>query len=191
MKTKPAPMQGTLADAYQMDFGNRTEDLPMWHALVAQAPAGPTCEIGVGDGRVSSQFTRADVLGIEIDRRLHYRARERGVQSLCGDASQPAGWAKVPECALVFAAYSTLFLMDPDAQLRCLELARAHVGPGGIVAVETFIPALTSSITRDTLVADPNDRTRPAWVRRTAYAVDVQFRRTKINRKYGPDVNEW
>lgn len=188
---QPEPVPVTLSDVYPFDFGKRTADLGLWHALQARAGGGPTCEVGVGDGRASADLA-GPRYGIDIDFVFVRRAREWGVTAILGDASQASAWAEVPPCALVFCAYSTLFLLSHEKQEAALALMVEKVRPGGIVAVETFNPVSVAEST--TSVQNPNSPLEPTWTRSTSYEVVSTGEGrgvTKARRLYGPTPGDW
>lgn len=192
---EPIPVQ--LSDVYDLDFGRRTVDLPLWHELRASAPDGPSCEVGVGDGRVSAGLPGVRY-GIDIDRAFVRWSRQKGIEAVLGDAAIPEAWATVPaDCGFVFCAYSTLFLIPHSRQADVLRNMAAHVRPDGLLAVETFFPAYHGNgpgPTTDVPVGSPAGGDVP-WIRRTTY--DVEQGRggltgiTRATRLYGPRVGDW
>jgi SAM-dependent methyltransferase len=193
MTYRPGPTNVSLSDVYAIDFGRRGADLAMWGALRALAPDGPACEVGVGDGRASIPLSGVRY-GLDVDRPFVYRARERGIHAFHGDAADPAAWLPIPtDCALVFCAFSTLFLIPHGQQREVLRQMVAHLRPSGILAVETFLPSREVEPVRDVAVGNPNGIGAP-WVRRTVYEVrDLGdgTGTTKAHRLYGPDSDDW
>lgn len=183
----------SLAEVYRIDFQARDVDLPTWDAVEASAPVGDYLEVGVGFGRVAARYAeRRRCYGIEPDLRMVYRARELGVWAVRGEAQDPRAWADLPtDLALVVCAYSTLYLVQHAEQAQVLRLARAHLAPGGVLAVEAFVPGPVPE--RDVrVVQNPSDdSTAPPWVRSTSYEVDAAARRTVATRLYGPAEDDW
>jgi SAM-dependent methyltransferase len=203
---RPDPVPVTLSDVYAIDFGRRTEDLPLWIALAQRAPTGaPICEVGVGDGRVARALggpvrqpghpcSGAETYGIDLDKAFVYRAREHGIEAWHGDAASPAVWRYIPtDCGLVFCAYSTLFLIQHARQADVLRNMAAALRPGGTLAVEVFIPSFDQPVIRETAVGNPNG-VGPAWTRQSDFDVtrhpDMLHGITRATRLYGPDRDD-
>lgn len=192
---RPEPVPVTLSDVYEIDFGRRKDDLPLWAALARRAPAdSPTCEVGVGDGRASLGLP-GERYGIDLDPAFVRRARERGIEAFRGDASDEKTWALVPrDCGLVFCAYSTLFLVPHARQGAVLRNMAAHLRPGGTLAVEVFVPSLSAPTIREVAVGNPNGTGLP-WTRKSDFDVvatkDGTWGITKVHRLYGPDRDDW
>ena len=115
-------------------------DLGLWRELAAQA-GGPILDVGAGTGRVSLDLARRghDVVALDLDPRLLAVLAERAaadgldVETVAGDAARfDLGRA---DFALVMAPMQTVQLLRPKGRLGFLRCARAHVRPGGLVAI--------------------------------------------------------
>lgn len=193
----PAPHDVTLADVYALDFGQRTADLPTWDALAAACPRGPVLDVACGDGRATAALAARgrNVLGVDLNPAFLARARQRGLDAKYADLTQHRsvhGWGfALPPAALVVCAYSSLYLLPHDAQERLVACMAEALAPGGVLAIEVFVPVLVGDGTMDQPCADPNDASRPPWVRRTRYTVYPESRTTRIERLYGPERERW
>jgi len=189
----PEPVRVTLARVYDIDFGQRDEDVPTWLALAATAIPGPVVEVGVGDGRVARHLVAAgrEVHGIDVDRDFLSRARQRGVVPHHGSAADSSTWAEVPPCGLAICAYSTLYLVPHDLQAGVVRAMAAALLPGGTFAVEVFVPSADAPRPVDVSVGDPSEPAVRSWTRRTLYDVDFATRTTRATRWYGPEVGNW
>jgi SAM-dependent methyltransferase len=115
-------------------------DFALWRELAAQA-AGPILDVGAGTGRVTLDLARHghDVVALDRDPALlavlGERARAAGlrVETVTADA----GDFDLGRCdfAIVMAPMQTVQLLRPDGRRGFLRCARAHVAPGGLVAI--------------------------------------------------------
>ena len=182
------PIEVGLADVYRLDFGRRDVDLPTWSVLAALAGPGPILDVGCGDGRATRDL-RADgreVYGIDPDVRLLAAARDAGIKTERGTADDPASYRYLPRVALALCAYSTFWLLQHDVQERALARMAEAIKPGGLVAVEVFVPVLTADREVEEAVLDPNDPRRPPWVRLSRFSLFPDLRQTGVERFYGP-----
>jgi SAM-dependent methyltransferase len=183
----------TLADVYRLDFGRRTDDAATWAALSGAALGGPVLDVCCGDGRATRGLLgERTVYGVDQSAAFVSVARDAGIKASVGGAERVASLrAAGPRPALVVCAYSSLLLLPHARQAEAIEAMAEVALPGALVAVEAFVPKLTSDRVVDQTVANPNDPTDHRWVRRTTYEVDTASRTTRIARLYGPDPEKW
>ncbi|MFL5680649.1 MAG: class I SAM-dependent DNA methyltransferase [Chloroflexota bacterium] len=140
-----------LARLYDLDFVEDPGDIDLYRALAART-GGPILELAVGSGRLAVPLAAAgyDVTGVDIDAAMLARAR---------DAAEAAGPAaaghltlvegdlvglRVPAGATFRLAFiglnSLLVLGTRAAQRETLATLAAHLAPGGIAAVDVWVP---------------------------------------------------
>jgi SAM-dependent methyltransferase len=139
-----------LARYYDLDFLDIAYDAELYQQL-AQEAGGPVLELGVGSGRLAIPLALAghQVVGIDDDPAMLERAmqtwdsvregipRERfAVRE--GDFTR---YRSEERFGLALIAVNTFLLArDDEVRLAVLETLRAHLGPGGIAAVEVGTP---------------------------------------------------
>ena len=104
-------------------------DLPLWRELAA-AERGPVLDVGAGTGRVALDLAAAghEVVALDLDPVL--LAEIEGVETVAADAQS---FALGRAFGLILVPMQTIQLLeDRAAFLRC---ARAHLSPGGLLAV--------------------------------------------------------
>lgn len=125
---------------HDVECGSYAADLPLWEELAAAA-GGPILELGAGTGRVSIALARRghDVTAVESDpelaAELDRRARSAGlpVRVEVEDAKQLALGRTF---ATILAPMQFLQIVGGGAARRSLlEVLRAHLDDGGIVAL--------------------------------------------------------
>lgn len=110
-------------------------------------PAGTVVELGVGTGRLALPLVGrvGRVVGLDSSPEMLDRLRAKdptgSVELAVGDVATSAPWP-VGTVDVVLAANNLLLnLPDDTAQRRCVELAAAHLAPGGHLVVEAVLPA--------------------------------------------------
>jgi SAM-dependent methyltransferase len=140
-----------LARLYDVDLVDDPGDLDLYLALAARAD-GPVLELAAGTGRLAVPLARAghDVTAIDVDpamlARLRRHAGDAGpaverrleiVEADLLDVRLPAAG----EFGLAFIALNSLFLLATrDAQRQAFRTIAAHLAPGGLAAVDVWLP---------------------------------------------------
>jgi len=146
-RTGPTAYGEAFADVYD-DWYAQVSDVDATVAAVAhRAAGGPVLELGVGSGRLALPLAAAgvEVWGLDASwsmlARLARKPGGRRVRAVLGDMAAPPLRAD-GRFAVVFCAFNTFFNLATEAeQAACLAWSAAAVAPGGVVAVEAFVPA--------------------------------------------------
>jgi SAM-dependent methyltransferase len=134
-----------FADVYD-DWYSDVSDVDATVTRVASLAAGlPVLELGVGTGRLAIPLARLglDVIGVDASALMIERlsAKEGGdmVRTLVADmADLPVDDGHF---GIAFAAFNTFFnLTDGDDQARCVGRVHEVLTPGGVFAIEGFVP---------------------------------------------------
>jgi SAM-dependent methyltransferase len=138
-------VSGVLPDAttlevmwHDLENGSYAEDLALWRELAA-THGTPVLDVGAGTGRVTLDLARHGHAVVALDRSATFLAalRERA-------GRLPIGAVEADACAfslgrrfpLIIAPMQTIQLLGgPEPRARFLACARAHLEPGGVVAV--------------------------------------------------------
>jgi SAM-dependent methyltransferase len=140
-----------LARLYDVDLVEDPGDLDLYLALATRAD-GPLLELAAGTGRLAIPLARAghEVTAVDIDpamlARLRRRAAEAGpgverrldvVEADLLDLRLGAAGA----FGFAFIALNSLFLLATrDAQRQAFRKMAAHLAPGGLAAVDVWLP---------------------------------------------------
>lgn len=115
-------------------------DMPLWFELAAQA-GGPILDVGAGTGRVALDLARRghDVVALDYDAALlEVLARQADAEGLTVPtvvADAGAFDLGRSDFALIMAPMQTVQLLGQQGRHGFLRSARAHVAPGGLVAI--------------------------------------------------------
>ncbi|HUQ77329.1 MAG TPA: class I SAM-dependent methyltransferase [Patescibacteria group bacterium] len=140
-----------LARLYDLDLEDDPGDLDLYLALAGRT-GGPILELAAGSGRLSLPLAVAghEVTAVDLDpamlARAGVRARAAGIAA--------AGRLELVEADLLdlalpgagsfqlaFIALNSLFLLATrDAQRRALRTMATHLAPGGVAAVDIWLP---------------------------------------------------
>jgi len=138
-------VSGGLPDAatlevmwHDLENGSYAEDLALWRDLAA-LHGGPVLDVGAGTGRVALDLARHGHGVVALDRNptllaaLRERAGRLPVATVEADATVFALGRTFP---LVIVPMQTIQLLGgPEPRGRFLACARAHLAPGGVVAI--------------------------------------------------------
>jgi SAM-dependent methyltransferase len=140
-----------LARLYDLDLEVSPGDLDLYLAL-ARRTGGPIVELCAGSGRISVPLAAAghDVTAVEIDPFMVARARDR-VAARGGEAAKRLRLVEddlfsaiVPgggEFRLAILALNSLLLLGgPRPQRRAIGILAGLVAPGGLVAIDVWLP---------------------------------------------------
>jgi SAM-dependent methyltransferase len=140
-----------LARLYDLDLLDDPGDVDLYLALAARA-GGPILELGAGTGRIAIPLAQAgyDVTAVDNDAAMLARARA---------AAEGAGLEMTARLTLVrrdiaglrldeagsyrlaFIGLNSLFLLDGRAaQAEAVATIAAHLAPGGLAAVDAWLP---------------------------------------------------
>ena len=149
-----------LARLYDLDLQDDPGDLEMWTALAAEAD-GPVLELMAGSGRVAVPLAAEDrpVTAVDIDAAMLARVRRRAeaagpdvagrLELVLGDvvglelggAPVAGGRGPARRFGLGLVALNSILLLPSRAAQRAAWAAlAAHLVPGGIAAVDTWLP---------------------------------------------------
>ena len=147
----PGEDWGSIARIYDLEHPTaRGAELRFWDEE-ARARGGPVLELAAGSGRVAIGLARKghDVTGLELSPGMIERAESRTAH-LAPEVRQRLRWVQgdmtrfdLPgeRFSLIFVAYNSFWLLQTLAKQRaCLARVRAHLAPGGRLALDLFPP---------------------------------------------------
>jgi len=129
---------------HDLECGRYEQDLPLWHSLSDEHVTGNQAllDIGAGTGRVTLSLAQAGFRAVALDRdrellaELDRRAAGLPVETICSDARDFAVSGR--SFPLIAAPMQTVQLLGgADGHRSFLAHARAHLSPGGVVAMRT------------------------------------------------------
>lgn len=127
-----------IAVWHDIECGTYTEDLEVWRDL-ARRQGGPILDVGAGTGRTSLDLARAGyaVTALDISDELLSVLRERAaglpVRTVVADARAFDLGTTFPLC--IVPMQTIQLLEGPAGRSAFLTCARAHLSPGGVVAI--------------------------------------------------------
>ena len=146
-----AATRAALARLYDLDLVDDPGDLDLYLAL-AERSDGPILELAAGTGRLAVPLAEAGhvVTGVDLDPAMLDRARGRAA-SAGPDVAARMTWVeadlvglRLPSAGsfgLAFIALNSLMLLPSRAAQRAAVRALAdHLAPGGVAAVDVWIP---------------------------------------------------
>ena len=139
-----------LARLYDVDLQEDPGDLDLYRALAART-GGPILELGVGSGRLAVPLAAAGhlVTGVDIEPAMLRRARERATRAgrtALANLTLVEGDARALSVAvgpfrLAYIALSSLLVFGSRAeQRRAVRTLADHLAPGGLAAVDVWLP---------------------------------------------------
>ena len=140
-----------LARLYDLDLQDDPGDLDLWTALAAEAE-GPVLELMAGSGRIAIPLAEDghEVTAVDLDVAMLSRARRRAeaagpevvarITLVPGDVSTP-DLDLGRHFGLAFIALNSILLLGSRAAQRAAwERLAAHLAPGGVAAVDSWLP---------------------------------------------------
>jgi SAM-dependent methyltransferase len=136
-----------LAETYDQEFGTTTVDLA-FYVEEAERAEPPVLELACGTGRVTLPIARAGVRVVAVDSSTRMLAQAR---AKAAGEDLPVRWVEADMRdfrlearfgLVIIPARSFLHLLDPADQVQALENVRAHLRPGGRLALNFFVPSL-------------------------------------------------
>ena len=139
-----------LARLYDLDLGEDPGDLDLYRALADRAD-GPVLELGAGSGRLAVPLAQAGhvVTAVDLDGAMLDRARQRARETNVPDGrlefveddllALPS--PDQPRHALAFIGLNSIMLLATrDEQRAAIRVLAEHLRPGGIAAVDAWLP---------------------------------------------------
>ena len=127
---------------HDVECGRYAGDLELWTELARCASAQPILEIGCGTGRVALELARAGHHVMAVDSVPAFvdatkeRAATRRLAGLSVMAVDVRELQLVTRFGLIILPMQVLQLVEGSAERRrVLRVARAHLAPGGVIAV--------------------------------------------------------
>ena len=149
--TGPSATARALARLYDLDLVEDPGDVDLYLALATRT-GGPVLELAAGSGRIAVPLTLAghDVTAVDLDPAMLERAFARARAA----GSRGAGRLDLIEADLLeldlpgagsyrlaIIALNSLFLLATrDAQRQAFRVMARHLAPGGLVAVDVWLP---------------------------------------------------
>jgi SAM-dependent methyltransferase len=132
---------------HDVECGAYAEDVGVWRALAAEAD-GPVLDVGAGTGRITLDLAGRGVPVVALDispallEALAERAAGLPVETVCADArSFELGGRRFP--LVIVPMQAVQLLGGPEGRSRFLARARAHLVPGGRLAIAIADPLET------------------------------------------------
>jgi SAM-dependent methyltransferase len=139
-----------LARYYDLDLAEDPGDVSLYRALARRAE-GPVLELGVGSGRIAVPLAMDgnEVTGVDNDPAMLARASERWARAR---GRTTAGSLELkdddllevhlgPRFALVVMALNTILALGTaERQAAAFRAVRRHLRPGGLAAVDAWLP---------------------------------------------------
>jgi SAM-dependent methyltransferase len=151
MAVGSSPSARALARLYDLDLVEDPGDLDLYLAL-ARRTGGPILELAAGSGRLAVPLAEAGhrVTGVDLDPAMLERARSAAMRA----GNETAGRVELVEADLLglklpdagtyqlaLIALNSLFLLATrDAQRDAMRTLARHLAPGGLAAVDVWLP---------------------------------------------------
>jgi SAM-dependent methyltransferase len=145
-----AATAAALARLYDLDLLDDPGDLDLWLALADRAD-GPILELAAGTGRVAVPLAAAghQVTAVDLDPAMLDLGRQRAAAAGLGDdrisfVEADLLTVRLPDAGrfrLCFIALNSLMLLaSRNAQREALRTMAAHLAPGGLAAIDVWLP---------------------------------------------------
>ena len=137
-----------------------------WFSGLARRTGGPILELGCGTGRVAVPIAQDGHHVVGLDRsaamleRAERRARRANVDVRWVEGDMRA-FSFDEAFALIFVAFNSFLMLDPDDRWSCLARVREHMAPRGRVAIDVFQPDPEIIAGLDGAVVDEWERVDP------------------------------
>jgi len=135
-----------IADVYDAWYGEAAflETDEAVEALAELAGTGPALELAIGTGRIALPLAErgVEVHGIDASEAMVSKLREKpGGDAIPVTIGDFADVGVAGSYSLVYVVFNTFFaLPSQDEQVRCFQNVAARLAPGGVFAVEAFVP---------------------------------------------------
>jgi len=154
--TGPVACESTFdnGDLYDILLGDFDYGLNFYLELARQ-PDGPVLDIACGTGRIMLPCLRLglDVEGLDLYDGMLDRLRRKAAAEQIEPRLHRADMSDFRlsrRFALIMIPFNAfVHNMTADAQIRCLQLCREHLLPGGLLAFDTFFPGKQIIIATD------------------------------------------
>ncbi len=148
-----AATAAALARLYDLDLEDDPGDLDLYLALADRAD-GRILELAAGSGRLAVPLAAAGhtVIAVDLDRAMIERGRSRAAAAgLTGAGAERIRFVeadllglRLPDAgsyALAFIALNSIMMLGRrDAQREAMVTLAANLGPGGLAAVDVWLP---------------------------------------------------
>jgi len=137
-----------------------------WFSGLARRTGGPILELGCGTGRITVPIAQDGHHIVGLDRsaamleRAERRARRADVEVRWVEGDMRA-FSFNEAFALVFVAFNSFLMLDPNDRWSCLARVREHLAPRGRIAIDVFQPDPEVIVGKDGGVVDEWERIDP------------------------------
>jgi SAM-dependent methyltransferase len=132
-------------ERYVGAFANDTDNAVSF--LRELAGNGPALELGIGTGRIALPLAEAGVVvhGIDASEAMLAALKAKpGGQGVPVTVGSFADFSLQTRFRLVYVVFNTFFgLLTQDEQVSCFEATARHLMPGGVFAMQAFVPDVT------------------------------------------------
>jgi len=145
------PLADALARLYDVDLVEDPGDLDLYLALATRVD-GPVLELAAGTGRLAVPLAAAghDVTAVDLDPAMLARLRRHAAAAGVASGGRlevveadllDVGLPAAGTYGLAFIALNSLFLLATrDGQRQAFRTIASHLAPGGIAAVDVWLP---------------------------------------------------
>ncbi|HWD43398.1 MAG TPA: class I SAM-dependent methyltransferase [Actinomycetota bacterium] len=141
---RPETYGDRIADLYDRMTATMPDPVDCVDRLAELAGAGPALELGIGTGRVALPLAArgVEVHGVDASAAMVERLRAKpGGEAIPVTLGDFADLPVEGSFTLVYAVFNTFFsLLTQGAQVRCFQAVAGRLAPGGVFALELFVP---------------------------------------------------